>query len=113
MYACCFEDDYDNQLHFSFHVQYKPVDSAMIDELEHNEDEEEENEYDSDVYLYALDDQSVPDYELGIAFSGFGDVLMMQIIDLIEVKFCLDVMKMNLSVIPMIESVTLVVLKNY
>ncbi|KAA6366535.1 MAG: hypothetical protein EZS28_037937, partial [Streblomastix strix] len=67
------EDGYDYQLPFSFHIQYEPVDSAMIDELEHNDDEEED-EYDSDAELYALDDQSVPDYELGIDFSGFGAV---------------------------------------
>ncbi|KAA6353290.1 MAG: hypothetical protein EZS28_051183, partial [Streblomastix strix] len=70
MCGCCLEDDYDYQLLFSFQIEYEPVDSAMIDQLE--DDDEEEDEYDSDADLYALDDQSVSEYELGIDLSGFG-----------------------------------------
>ncbi|KAA6403222.1 MAG: hypothetical protein EZS28_001255 [Streblomastix strix] len=63
------EHDYDYQLLFSFHIQYGTVDSAMIDKFE--DGDEEEDEYDSDIDLYALDDQSVLNCELEIDFTGF------------------------------------------
>ncbi|KAA6363096.1 MAG: hypothetical protein EZS28_041377 [Streblomastix strix] len=66
MCGCCLEEDYDDWLLFSFDMENERVDSVMI--------ELEDDEYDSDADLYALDDGSVPDYEIGIDFSGFGAV---------------------------------------